>query len=140
MSHVHHYRETPRGLEEGDDTRRCVCGQKPRSFTLPYIPLGSNALHRMHFHAVSRQRQQVRTDVALLAAVGPLITSARVTYDFRWRTRTRRDPHNYVEAMKPALDALVGRWLVDDDRVELVVRGTVGTGKPDQVTVTVEES
>jgi len=110
-----------------------------RSFVLPYIPPGSNQLARMHWSRVADWRRQVRDDVTLLVSREPLIRRARVTYAFRWRTKTRHDPHNYVEALKPLMDALVGRWLVDDDQVTLEVHGVIGTGERDCVTVTVED-
>ena len=109
-----------------------------RSFVLPYLPPGSNQLHRMHHHAVARHRRQVRDDVTMLTRpIKPLMHRVRVTYDVFWKTNRKRDASNYVEGMKPALDALVGRWLVDDDQVELMVRGWPGAGS-DEVRVTVE--
>jgi hypothetical protein len=49
---------------------------------------------------------------------------------------------NAVAGCKALVDALVGRWIVDDDteHLELVVRGVTGTGQPDHVVVTCEEA
>jgi hypothetical protein len=128
------------GSAHRDLLRAYLAGCHRMRFTLPYVPPGSNQLHRMHWSEVAAWRRQVRDDVTLLTRpISPLLHSVRVGYDIRWSSRRSRDATNYVEALKPALDALVGRWLVDDDRVTLEVAGTVGTGEPDHVVVTVEE-
>ena len=143
--HVYHG-ASPRDYEEGNGSRVCrECGWRERSIVLPYIPPGSNQLFQMHYQTVGRHRLQVRNDVTLLLTDEPrqpLDGYARVTLDFRWRTKQRRDAQNYVEGTKGAVDALVGRWLVDDDTAhcEVLARGQVGTGEPDHVVITVEEA
>lgn len=128
-------------IEEGETRRRCrECRAWERSLVIPYVPPGSNQLFQMHYRDVARWRKQLRDDVALLAHRDLIDGKARIVIDCRWRTRTRRDPANYVEGLKGALDGLVGRWIVDDDaaHLELVVRGHTGTGLADCVIVSCE--
>jgi len=117
---------------------------KVRSLTLPYVPPGSNQLHRLHHMEVARWRKQIRSDMAYLLldeADAEPYKRAIITLDFRWKDRRRRDPGNGVEGMKAAVDALVGVWIEDDDacHVELRAKGKVGTGEPDHVIITVSE-
>lgn len=132
---------TPAAIEAGDDSRRCrECGARERAFVLPYIPPGSNQLFQMSYHEVAKWRKQLRADVARLVRRDLIDGKARVVIDCRWKDKRRRDPPNYVEGLKGALDALVGRWIVDDDsaHLELVVRGHTGTGESDRVVVSCE--
>ena len=147
MTHVHEFTvaPSPAQLENDDERKSCTCGHRQvvRTFTLPYIPPGSNALFQMHHQEAAGYRRQLRNDVANLL-IGepprPLVERARITLDMRWRTRTHRDPGNYVEGCKGLIDGLVGRWLVDDDtRVEILAKGQTGTGHDDHVIVTMEE-
>ena len=135
----------PHEMEDGISARRCrECGWRERVIRLPWIPPGSNQLHRMHHEEVARLRRQLHQDVSyLLLEAGPVgdpLERARVTCDFRWRDGRRRDADNYLAGLKAGLDALVGRWLVDDDvdHVEQLARGRTGTGEPDHVVITVE--
>lgn len=142
--HVHRFRVFHAALEEGDPRAvRCACGALPgrHAATFPYIPPGSNALRGMHWAAVAQWRAQTRRDAALLVPAIVLTDRVRLTLDFRWRTRIRRDPGNYIEGTKGLVDGLVGRWLVDDAAAHLVLAATgqVGTGLPDHILLTLEE-
>ena len=144
-NHVYHG-PSPAAHENGDTARVCRdCGWRERRLVLPYIPPGSNQLHRMHHQAVAKWRRQIGDDVAVLlieaGPVGELLEHAIITLDFRWKDKRRHDPGNGVEGMKAAVDMLVaGRWIVDDDteHLALVVRGSTASGEPDHVIITVE--
>lgn len=112
-----------------------------RKLTLPYIPAGANVLKRQHFMAQARNRRQVHDDVALLTHPEKLYQRAVITLDFRWKDKRRHDLDNAVAGAKAIIDALVGRWIVDDDteHLSLVVKGVIGTREPDCVVVTCEE-
>jgi hypothetical protein len=114
------------------------------TFRFPYIPPGSNQLHRMHHQEVARWRRTVRRDTGRLLRRAPApIDPALISLDFRWRTGHKRDPLNYVEATKAIVDELVRLgWLVDDDASHLgaSIYGQVGTGEPDHIIVTLEAS
>ena len=147
MTHHHVYHgASPADHENGLTARKCRdCGWRERCLVLPYIPPGSNQLHRLHHQQVAKWRRQIRDDVSLLlieaGSYGDPLEHAVLTLDFRWADKRRHDPGNGVEGCKALIDQLVGRWLVDDDseHLELVVRGRTGTGDADHVICTVEE-
>ena len=133
---------SPAAMEDGETERRCQdCGARERSFILPYIPAGANKLHRLHYHQVASLRRQLRDDVALLTRREPLWEHARLTIDFRWKDKRAHDIDNALAGFKAGIDALKGRWFVDDDtaHLEVVPLGVTGTGRPDCVVVRCEE-
>ena len=116
-SHVYHG-PSPAAMEAGDAARKCrECGWRERAIVLPYIPPGSNEIHRMHYLQVAKWRAQVGGDVAklMLGESGEPLERARITLDARWKDKRRHDPSNIVEGLKSAVDALIGHWIVDDD-------------------------
>lgn len=132
-------------LEDGETARKCrECGWREHVLILGEIPPGTNDLHRMHHQAIGKLRARLKADAGWLiresGVDGPPLEQARITLDFRWRTRTHRDADNYLAGCKGVIDALSGRWIVDDDvaHVEYVVRGHTGTGEPDRVVITIE--
>jgi hypothetical protein len=136
---------SPAQYEDGDTARRCrECGWREHVIVLREIPPGSNQLHRMDRYAIAELRGRLKADAAYLVLEsgvnGEPLEYARITLDFRWKTSVKRDPLNFAEGLKPVLDALIGKWIVDDDaaHVEAVVRGKVGTGDADHVVITVE--
>ena len=113
-------------------------------FVFPYVPPGSNQLHRMDKFAVARERRQIHKDVALLVGRRslPPIDPAHITLDFRWASRRKRDVLNYAEGFKAGCDELVKLgWLVDDsaDHLAATVQGQLGCGGTDHIIVTLEE-
>lgn len=94
------------------------------SFPAPTSPLSINEAHRLHW-AARRKRTDPWRDLAVLVARQamrqadwtPVPVSIRTELAFR--TKARRDPHNYVgTVVKAVVDGLVTGGIIPDDLPE----------------------
>lgn len=73
-----------------------------------------NTNQHLHRHVQAVKRRDLRSDIGLVARnLKPVPTPARVTVEFGWPDRIRRDADNYE--IKGAIDALVDVGVLPDD-------------------------
>lgn len=87
---------------------------------------------RDHWAVRARQTRDIRTAAALLARQAriPSLARARVVGVLHGHDGRRRDPHNWILSLKPAIDGLVDAGVLPDDDSEHLISVAMVLGEP----------
>lgn len=87
---------------------------------------------RDHWAVRARQTKDIRTAAALLARLSrvPSLERAHVVGVLHPHDRRRRDPHNWILSLKPAIDGIVDSGVLPDDDAEHLISVAMILGEP----------
>ena len=95
------------------------------------IPPTQNELRRMHYHQVASEKKEWERIVSIIVREQKIqpVDQVKVTYEFCFKDKKRRDPDNYAASAKMLQDGLVKAGILPDDNFNHVHELTIKRGE-----------